>query len=381
MRESLRLGRIGGVPVGVNWSVLVILFVIVSGLAAGRFPLLYPDLHGSAYVVAGIVAGVVFLLSLLAHEVSHAVVARRNGVEVDGITLWMLGGVARLRGEARNPGADLRISAVGPLVSLVLAAAFFAITLALDAAAAPGIVVGVFRWLAIINAVLAVFNLMPAAPLDGGRILRAFLWRRHGDQFRASVTATRAGSTFGWLLVALGLVQVVIGVGFGGLWLALIGWFITMSAGAEEQQARLRHALADVRVADVMTPDPASVPATLTVAEFVDRHLFRNRFSAFPLVENGERPVGLITLNRIKQVPPERRNETRLKDVACLGEDLVTAGSDEQLVDVLPRLAACSDGRAIVVEGDRLVGIVSPTDIARHVELADLGSLRRLEHV
>ncbi len=377
----MRLGRIRGIPVGINWSVLLILFLIVSGLSGGRFPLLYPDVSGTAYILAGVAAGVAFLLSLLAHEVAHALVARRSGVEVDGITLWMFGGVARLRGEPDDAGAELRISAVGPLVSLTLAAAFFVITLALDAAGAQGIAVGVFRWLAIINGVLAVFNLMPAAPLDGGRILRAFLWKRHGDRFRASLTATRAGSAFGWLLVGLGLLQFVIGAGLGGLWLVLIGWFITMAAGVEEQQARLRRALTDVRVADVMTPSPTSVPATITVAEFIDEHLFRNRFSAYPLVENGDRAVGLITLNRIKQVPPERRSVTKLKEVGCVGDDLVTARSDEQLVDVLPRLGTCSDGRAIVVDDDRLVGIVSPTDIARYVEVADVGSLRTPQHV
>lgn len=381
MKESVRLGRIAGIDVGINWSVFLTLFIIVSGLASGRFPLLYPDLDSSAYIVAGVVAGVVFLLSLLAHEVSHALVARGNGVNVDGITLWMFGGVARLHGEPDNPAAELRISAVGPAVSLSLAAVFFAVAVVLGALATPDLIVGVFTWLAIINAVLAVFNLMPAAPLDGGRVLRAFLWKRHGDRSRASVTAARAGRAFGWLLVALGLLQVVLGVGFGGLWMALIGWFITMAAGAEEQQARLRHSLGDVRVGDVMTRDPASVPGNLTVTEFIDEHLFRNRFSAFPLVENGDRPVGLITLNRITQVPADRRHDTRLNEVACMGDDVPTARSQEQLVELLPRLAECSDGRAIVVENGRLVGIVSRTDVARHVEVADLGGLYQPEHV
>src|SRR5690606_17685310 len=166
---------------------------------------------------------------------------------VEGITLWMFGGVARLHGEAADPGADLRIAGVGPLVSLVLAGLFGAIGLALDAVA-EGLVVGIFWWLALINLILAVFNMMPAAPLDGGRVLRSFLWRRGGDRYEASMTAARAGRGFGWFLVALGFLQFVAGAGLAGLWLVLIGWFLTTVARAEEEHARVSGALSGVRV-------------------------------------------------------------------------------------------------------------------------------------
>jgi Zn-dependent protease len=292
MNESLRLGTIAGVRVGINWSVLVIFALIAFSLAAGRFPLVYPDLGTATYAVAGLAAAVIFFLSLLAHEVAHAVVATRNGLEVDGITLWLFGGVARLGGEAADPGADLRIAGVGPLVSLVLAGAFFVVAVAVGGLGLPGIVEGVFGWLAVINLALAVFNLVPAAPLDGGRILRAFLWRRRGDRLSASVTAARAGTVFGFVLIGLGLLEFAFGAGFGGLWFVLLGWFLVNAAKSEQQQARVRHALSGIRVRDVMSSDPTTAPRTLTVDDFLDSYLFAHRHSTFPLTRTAVDPPG-----------------------------------------------------------------------------------------
>ncbi|HWI03640.1 MAG TPA: site-2 protease family protein, partial [Acidimicrobiales bacterium] len=173
MNETIRLGRIAGVSVGLNWSLLVILLLITLGLAGGRFPALYPDREPAAYILAALVAGVLFLASILAHEIGHAVVAQRNGIEVDGITLWLFGGVARLAGEAQDPGVELRVAGIGPLISVVVAVIAGAAALLLDGLGAPDLVVGVAAWLATINLILAIFNLVPAAPLDGGRILGA----------------------------------------------------------------------------------------------------------------------------------------------------------------------------------------------------------------
>ena len=219
MSETFRLGHIFGVRVGVNWSVVVIFALITIGLAAGRFPLLYPDLAAGAYVTAGLVAGVVFFASLLAHEMAHAVVAKRNGVAVEAITLWLFGGVAKLKGEPTTPGADFRVAAIGPAVSLVLALVFALLGLLLDAVGAPELIVGVALWLGLINVVLAVFNLVPAAPLDGGRILRSLVWWRTGDRTRAAITAAHAGRVFGWFLIAVGVGTAGLGAGIGGLWL------------------------------------------------------------------------------------------------------------------------------------------------------------------
>ncbi|MFI0794958.1 site-2 protease family protein [Micromonospora rubida] len=372
MRASFRIGRVAGVPVGVNWSVLVIFLLIAWGLSANQFPRSYPDRPTWAYVLAGLSAAVVFFLGLLAHEVSHAVVAKRNGIEVEGITLWLFGGVAELRGEARDPGAELRIAGVGPLVSLIIGVVFGGIAALLTLAGVHGLWLGALAWLAGINLLLAIFNVLPAAPLDGGRLLRAAVWKATGDRTRASVVAARAGRVLGVLLIGLGLWQFLRGAGFGGLWLALIGWFLIGAAGLEERQARTGNALRGIRVADVMTPQPQTASAEMTVADFVDHYLFAYRHSALPLTEDG-RPVGLVTLDRVRGVPADRRASTTLAEVACRADQLVLASPDEQLTDLLPRLSGCTDGRALVVTDQRLVGIVSPSDISRAVQR---GSLR-----
>ncbi|MFG1832125.1 site-2 protease family protein [Micromonospora chersina] len=372
MRASFRLGRIAGVPVGVNWSVLVIFLLIAWALSASQFPRAYPGHSAVAYVAAGLAAAVVFFLGLLAHEVAHAVVAKRNGIDVEGITLWLFGGVSELKGEARDPGAELRIAGVGPLVSLIIGVFFGAIAALLALAGAHGLLLGALSWLAGINVLLAIFNVLPAAPLDGGRLLRAAVWKATGDRTKASVVAARAGWVLGALLIGLGLWQFLAGSGVGGLWLALIGWFLIGAAGMEERQARMGSALRGIRVAEVMTPQPQTASGEMTVADFVDHYLFAYRHSALPLTEEG-RPVGLVTLDRVRGIPTDRRASTTLAEVACRADELVLANPDEQLTDLLPRLSQCADGRALVVTDQRLVGIVSPSDISRAVQR---GSMR-----
>ncbi|MFG2088831.1 MULTISPECIES: site-2 protease family protein [unclassified Spirillospora] len=376
MRESIRLGTIAGIRVGLNVSVLVIVAILVFGLAFGRFPEVYPG-HGVwAYLLAGTISAVLLLASLLAHELAHAVVARRNGIEVTGITLWLLGGVAQLRGEPRTAGADLRIAVVGPVTSLVVGAVFAAAATLAAAASGPELVVATLAYLAGINVILAVFNMIPAAPLDGGRVLRAFLWWRRGDRTGAAVTAARAGRVFGLALIALGFVQFVVGAGFGGLWLALIGFFLVTAAGAEEQQTRVNAALQDVRVADVMTPDPFVADAATPVQDLVDNVVLTHRYSTYPLVEDG-RLAGLVTLNRVRATPPDQRRTLRLADIACPPDDVPTTHPHDPLPDLLPRMAGCTDGRAVVLDDDgRVVGLITPSDISRALQTSDLRPTR-----
>lgn len=239
MGANFRLGRVAGVMISLNWSVLIIFVLIASGLAGGRFPASYPGYPRWAYVAGGIGAAVVFFLGLLAHEISHAVVARRNGIPVEGITLWLFGGVARLQGEAPNPGAELRIAGVGPLVSLLIGLLFGGAAMLLGLVDNTGLLFGTFVWLGGINIALAVFNVLPAAPLDGGRLLRAALWKWRGDRVWAAITSARAGRVLGAVLIVFGLWR-FLGMGeFPALWLALIGWFLFGAAAMEERQARL----------------------------------------------------------------------------------------------------------------------------------------------
>jgi len=360
MVASFRLGRIAGVSVGVNWSVLFIFALVAWSLAGGRFPATYPGRPGWAYLLAGVSAAVVFFIGLLAHELSHAIVARRNGQVVEDITLWLFGGVARLRGEAPSPGAELRIAGVGPLVSLVLGVVFGAIAALVRVVYHPGLLLGTLMWLAAINIALAVFNVLPAAPLDGGRLLRAALWKWRGNRVWAAVMSARAGRVFGVALIVLAVVLFIRERSIGQLWLALIGWFLFGAAGAEERQARL----GAVRVADVMSREPDNVAPDLTVADFMDRYVPEHGQNAVPLTEDG-RPVGLVTVEQARQVPLERRADTRLREVACPPDELALASPDEPLSQLLPRLTGCAGSSALVVEDHQLVGIVTPADVER----------------
>lgn len=376
MTESFHLGRIAGIRIGINWSVLVIFALIAGGLYFGLPGLLeefgLPAAAPLASAVAALVTAVVFLLSLLAHELAHALVAVRNGIDVEGITLWLFGGVAKLDGEASDPAAELRIAGVGPLVSVALAAAFAVIAVSGDLVGLPAVVTVTIGWLAVINLVLAIFNLFPAAPLDGGRILRAFLWWRRGDPVSAAVTASRSGRVFGFVLIAIGLLQFIMIRAVGGLWLVLIGWFLTTAAAAEERHAQMQGALGGVRIGEIMTPDPTVVTGDLTIAELIDDYVFGHRYSSFPVVDGG-RPAGLITLNQVKQVPPADRHVRRVRDVARSRDEVPVVAPDDQVTDVLRgALSGAVDGRMLVIEDGRLVGIVSPRDLARRLELSEL---------
>jgi Zn-dependent protease len=365
--STFPLGRIAGVRVGAHWSVLVIFGLIASGLATGLLPQSYPARSAAAYAVTGVIAALLFLLSLLAHEGAHAVVARRNHLGVEGITLWLFGGVSRLQGMAETAGADFRVAAAGPLTSLVLAAVFGGAARAADAVLGNTLTVGALAWLAIANLALAIFNALPAAPLDGGRLLRAFLWRMRGDRDRAARSAARAGRWLGYLMVVAGLFEVLYGGGFGGLWLVMLGWFLTGAATAEERETETRTRIAGVRVGDVMTRDPQTAPAWLTLDAVTDGWSASHRHSSFPIVDESGRLVGLVTLRRLRSVPRPRWASTRLRDVACPLSEVATASESEMLTDVLPRLTACADGRALVMSDGRLIGIVSPSDITRAV--------------
>lgn len=366
----MRIGRISGFDIRVHWSTLVIFSILVLSLSTVQLRLDAPGYSDAAYWSAALATGVVFYFSLLAHEVSHAVMARREGIEVESLTLWMLGGVASLSGEPDSPKGDLKVAGVGPLVSLLLAGVFGAAAALTAVTGGPSILESTLAWLAGINAVLAIFNLIPAAPLDGGRILRAVLWRIRGNRTSAAVAATRAGEAFGYLLVGLGLARLLFGMWLGSIWFILIGWFVLNAARAERSQVAVRDALGNMKVRQVMTPSPVTAPEGITVAELLDDFVMRTRHSAFPLVDGDGRPAGLVTLAQIREVPSSERANTRVRDVACPRQDVATAGPDDEVLDAVSALNQCAQGRVLVLEGGELVGIVTPTDVARVLDLS-----------
>jgi Zn-dependent protease len=370
MTASLRLGRIAGIPVGASWNVLLIAALFAWSLAGSILPGLVPGLAPSTYWLAAVVATGLFLGSLLAHEVGHALVARRAGLRVRGITLWLLGGVAQLEDEPASPGDDLRVAIVGPAISLALAVGFGVAAAGLALLGAPALAVAVLGWLAVGNVALAVFNLIPAAPLDGGRVLRALLWRRHGNRARAAVTAATAGQVAGGILIAYGLLGVLTGWGIGTLWTVLVGWFLVAAARQEREQTVVRHGLAGLRVGDVMTPTSVLAPAWFTVDALLRDQAAAWRPTgaptALPLRSFDGQPAGVVTIAALESVPPSQRHLVRAGDVAVPAWAVAVTRPDEPVSGLLGRLRGGS-GIAVVVVGGELVGVVTQAEIARAV--------------
>src|SRR4030081_3158977 len=260
MNENLSLGRIAGIHVGLNWSLLVVGALIAWSLATSLLPSASPGQTSGAYWAAGVVSALVFLASLLAHELAHSVVATRRGVRVEGITLWLFGGVSRFSSDTSSPGAQAWITFVGPLTSLVLGVLFFLASGAVGGG--TGLVAATLSWLGYINITLGGFNLLPAFPLDGGRLLQSLIWLRTGDRLRATSIAARIGMVFAYLLIAYGLVSFLLaGNLIGGIWSVFLGWFLLSAARAEEASGLIRQALSRISVVEVMTPNPVQAPA------------------------------------------------------------------------------------------------------------------------
>jgi Zn-dependent protease/CBS domain-containing protein len=376
MNENLSLGRIAGIHVGLNWSLLVIAALIAWSLAVGLLPLAAPGNTSGAYWTAGIVSAFVYLASLLAHELAHSIVAVRRGVKVEGITLWLFGGVSRFSSESSSPGAQAWITFVGPLTSLVLGVVFFLASVAIGGGANnPGLLAATLAWLGYINILLGVFNLLPAFPLDGGRILQSLIWLRTGDRLRATSIAARIGRAFAFLFIAYGLITFfVAGSLIGGVWAIFLGWFLLSAARAEEAGGLIRQALSGISVAEVMTPNPVQAPDDISVEVALHSYILASRHSTFPTHDESGRLSGLLTLAALKNVTPNARPTTRIKAIACPLERVPTVSPRDPATNLLEvSEVGCSEGRTLVVDNGRLVGIVSPSDINRLLQRSSLG--------
>lgn len=376
MFGSFRLGTILGIPVSANWSVLLIAGLIAWSLAGQLLPVQVPGLDAGVYWLAGALAAAFFLGSLLAHELSHAIIARREGLTVSGITLWLLGGVARMDGDAPTPGAEARIAGVGPLTSFVLALVFGAAAAALtlaDSVELAALAAASAGWLALVNLVLAVFNLLPGAPLDGGRIARSIIWRLRGDKRQATRWSTGLGQVLGYGLIGLGLFRAFAG-DLGGIWFVLLGFFLSGAAAAERQSSELLESLRGVLVGDIMNREPLRVPGGLTVDTFTSAAVRESRASSWLVTGAGGSVLGVLGLDALRSVRGDDARSTRIGELAVPIERWPVAYVDELVLDVLQR-ASSSDVRAVVRErdpiSDEVLGLLSPEDISRTVAIRE----------
>lgn len=372
MKATFRLGRIGGVEVGVHWTVGLIVVLAAWALSGSLLPEVVAGQTDLAYTTAGILGAIGLMASILAHELSHALVAQRDDVGVRSITLWMLGGVAELGGHARSARSEFRIAIAGPAMSFAIGIVSMTLAAFASAAGLPELVAATLAWLSLVNVVLAMFNLLPGAPLDGGRVLTAILWRRSGDEQAARRRSARAGEVLGQVLVVGGLVMLAAFGSADGLWLALIGWFVLSTAKAEEEAAEMETAFEDLTVADVMTTPVETAEGRRTVSDFVAHDLIGSHAATFPLVGPFGKPTGVLTLRQLRGLPRERWATTPLVDIATPATRMTVAHPEDRLVDVLT-LARSGDGRVVVIDpSGRLVGLVTPSDVTNAFERLSL---------
>jgi Zn-dependent protease/CBS domain-containing protein len=365
MNGNLMLGRLGGVQIRINWSWLVVFALIVWSLAATVFPSQNPELSDGVHLAMGVVAALLFFASVLLHELGHAWQARRDGLEIDGITLWLFGGVAQFKGAFPNPGAEFRIAIAGPLVTLILGVGFVLFAVA----PLPSAVDGVAAWLGYINLFLLVFNLIPALPLDGGRVLRAALWRARGELGWATRVAADVGRGFGYLFIALGVLMFIVEGSFSGAWLAFIGWFLLQAATAEARYVATDQALAGLQVRDLMARSPVTVDPDLTVGRFMDEIASSRRFTTYPVVDRSGRPIGLLAFSSVAAVPRSEWDLRRVRETMIPLDQVPLLAEGTRAVDALADLSSRpSANRGLVLDNGRLEGLLSITDLARALE-------------
>jgi Zn-dependent protease len=362
---SIELGRIFGIRIGINWSWLVVFALILWTLASGVFPETNPGRSDGTYLAMAIAASILFFVSLLLHELGHAVQARRDGMEIEGITLWLFGGVAKFRGMFPSAGAEFRIAIAGPLVSLALGLLF---AVAAWLIATPEPVDAVVAWLGYINLMLLAFNLLPALPLDGGRVLRSLLWRARDDFRWATQAAARVGRGFGYLFIAGGVALFIFQGSFSGAWLAFIGWFLLQAATSEDRYAVVSEALRDLHVRDVMIREPVTVQAEMSLGRFMDEVASGRRYTSYPVMDDGK-VLGLLPFRCVAEVPRSEWDERSVRECMIEREQVPTLDEDDTAVDALAELSEAGIHRGLVTDGDRLDGLLSITDLARALEV------------
>jgi len=356
--HNIPLGKIFGIQIGLDYSWFVI-FALLTWMLAGSY---YPDEFKSwspwLYWLTGAVTAVVFFVSVLLHELGHSVVALRYKIPVRSITLFLFGGVAQIGTEPPSAVAELLIAIAGPLVSLALAVIFYALQSAVSGVEP---LLGLTKYLAYINIALVLFNLIPGYPLDGGRVLRAIVWAITGSMSRSTVIAANVGRFFALLLIFAGTFQMFSGNLGGGLWIALIGWFLDNAASVQIQQVTLRGLLTGHRVTQAMSTRCAIVPEDLTVQQLVDEQILGSGQRCF-LVNRGDKTIGLITLHRVKDVPRHKWATTSAVEVMLPFEQLKCVDPDTELWSALENMDRNGVNQMPVVRSQQVVGMLSRED-------------------
>jgi len=365
MGASIKLGKIWGIPVGLHPSWFVIFLLLTWSLSTGYFPREYGDLSLVAYVILGVLTTILFFVSVLAHELGHSFFALRNKIPVKGITLFIFGGVAQIAEEPKSPGAEFRIAIAGPLVSFALAILFgiaFLLDQQIPYLAAPS------AYLMRINFILAAFNLIPGFPLDGGRVLRAFVWWWSKDFHKATKVASFSGQVVAFGFIGFGVLGIIRGDFMNGLWLVFIGWFLQNAAAASYAQTNMQHHLQDVRVDQVMERDCVRVPSLTPVSQVVNEQILTGGQNCFFVADNGKL-LGLLTLRDISQIPQPKWRFTTTQQAMVPVNRLVSVTPDTELLKALQTMDNANLGELPVLDNGDLVGVLSREKVLHYLRM------------
>lgn len=359
---GFQIARIAGIPIFLHPTWFLVFFLVTFALSS-RLQSTHPEIAQPVALLAAGATSVLFAVSILLHELGHSVLALRHRVPVRSITLFIFGGIAAIERDPETPRAELEIAIAGPIVSALLGLAFVLAERALRDGSAAASMAG---WLMMINLGVALFNLLPGFPLDGGRVLRAFLWARSGSMTAATRTAARVGQWIAYGFIALGALRVM-GGDLGGLWLAFIGWFLVSASGSSIQQAAIGDALEGLRAGDVLSHDVPRIRVDASVGEFARQFAMRGR--RWALVEDGTRTFGLVSLSDVKEVAADAWDATPIRSIATPLEKLETASPDSPLVEVLRAMARRDVNQIPVRDGDRILGAISRDALVQLIDL------------
>ena len=366
--KRITLFKLLGFEVRIDLSWIVIAVLIAWSLSTGLFPFYYKNLSTETYWAMGIIAAVGLFISIIVHEFSHSLVARHYGMPMKGITLFIFGGVSEMEEEPPSPKVELLMAGVGPLSSIAIAVFFYWISLLGKTIGWGEPINGVVEYLAVINALLAGFNLLPAFPLDGGRVLRAALWHWKRNVRWATRVSSQVGSGFGILLIVLGIFNVFRGNFIGGMWWFLIGMFLRGAAKMSYRQLMTREALEGEKVQRFMNPNPVTVAPTTTIEEFVEDYVYKYHFKMFPVANSG-RAIGCITTKQVKEVPREQWRDVTVSELALECTPDTTVKPDDDAIRAISLMRRTGGSRLVVIEDDRLVGVVSLKDMLHFLSL------------
>lgn len=366
--RKIPLFTLFGFKVAIDYTWFILAFLIAWSLAKGLFPHFYPDLSSRAYWIMGVAGALGLFLSIVIHEFSHSLVARRYGLPMKGITLFIFGGVAEMSREPDRPGSEFLMAIVGPAASLCLSLVFFLAVWAAGRLDAPMPLVGVLAYLMWINLILALFNLIPAFPLDGGRILRSLLWRIKGDLRWATRVASGFGSAFGLLLILWGVLSFVSGNPIGGVWYFLIGLFIRHASRMSYEQMVIRQALSGEQVRNFMTSNPVAVPPDETVQGLIENYIYKFHHKMFPVTQDG-RLRGCVSTSQVRQLLSDERSRRTVSEITQPCSPDNTIDPDTDAMEAMSLMSKTGSSRLMVVRDNHLEGILTLKDLLKFLAL------------